>query len=646
MQKTSKKSPHNSALQKAAALLAEGKGEQALEIVQKHLRLTPRNPDALNMAGKIAARMENWALAEKHFSNALSLNPNDTHALYGLSEVFKLSNRVGEAIEALTRLLRIEPRSVSALNEIGFLLAGLGHLDPALKAFEAAIEIDPSFEQAYRNLYTTLFSIAHFEEAAIVAKRAMEHISPEFRWNVRATLILCLWKSQAIDEAKQVAEELINELDRSNNSQYRETLPQALNNYGVLLMETDEPDAAETQLKRAIVLAPELLDPYINLARLNGFRENFQEAINWFDKALVIDPGSANLHSHLANFLRDAGRPDLALPHNLSALSISPGNMEFRHSLSHTQFALGQLHSAYENWEFRWLCREAGSKIDLPIPEWTGAQEAGRSLLVYREQGIGDQVIFASCLPDIITRFERILCVCHSKLKPLFARSFPQIDFRGGNEVLSQDDLCTLDCQIAMGSLPRIVRPNLESFPKKAHFLVTDPEKVAFFHQRLPSVHKALRIGFGWRSHLLALNRRMFYPGLEFWQPLFDVPGVIWINLQYGDIADELEKAEAQFGIHIINFEDVDHFNDLDTSAALMKACDLVIGPSTSTTMISAAVGVPTIRLAPYDIFQLGTDYYPWLPSLTPIMRNFGEAWDRSIQQTADIVRTLATEQG
>ena len=81
-----------------------------------------------------------------------------------------------------------------------------------------------------------------------------------------------------------------------------------------------------------------------------------------------------------------------------------------------------------------------------------------------------------------------------------------------------------------------------------------------------------------------------------------------WVNLQYGEVSEELSQAEAKFGISIIDFKDVDHFQDLDSSAALMKACDLVIGPGTSTTMISAAVGAPTIRIAPGgDKYQLGT---------------------------------------
>lgn len=642
---TSKNTHQHPALQKAMTLSSQGKDKQALEIIQTHLRQFSKDIEALNLAGTLAARMEDWARAEQHFAGALALNKDNSYALYSLSKVYKLSNRAGDAVETLTRLLQLEPRNVQALNEIGVLIAGQGHLGPAQQAFEAAIELDPSFEQAYRNLYATLYTGARYEEAAQVAKRAIEHISSDYRWNFRADLILCLWKSQAFDEARQMAEGLINELEHSSTNKHHEILFHAIVNYGVVLMDMEEPDAAEAQYRKAIALAPKKVEPYVNLAKLNVYQENFQGAIEWFEKALAIDPEHAELHNHLAIFLRDSGRPDLALPHHLSALAQSPGNVEMRYYLGITQFALGQLHEAYPNWELRWSRREGGSKSGLPIPEWTGTPATGSSLLVYREQGIGDEIIFASCLPDLPHRFERILCVCHSKLKPLFTRSFPQIEFRSGEGALNEADVAALDWQVAIGSLPTIVRPDISDFPTNPQLLVPDPLAVEKFRADLSSKRAALTIGIAWRSGLLTLNRRALYPYLDFWQALFDIPGITWVNLQYGDVTEELRKAEQQFGVSIVNFEGVDHFNDLDTSAALMKACDLVIGPDTSTTQISAAVGTPTIRIySGCDYFCLGTDHYPWFPSLTTIPRQFGATWLEPIQQTASIVRALAAE--
>jgi Flp pilus assembly protein TadD len=645
MARNTSSSRSSESVRKATKLSAQGKDKQALELIQNHLRKVPGDREALDLAGTLAARMGNWSQAEQCFTAALALNNDNAYALYSLSKVFKLSNRAGDAAQALTRLLQLEPRNVSALNELGVLLAEQGHLDPALKAFETAIEFDPAFDKAYRNLYATLYTGGHYEEAAAVAKRAIEHISSDYRWNFRTDLILCLWKSRAFDEARQLAEEIVHELEHSDTPKHREILLHALTNYGVILMEMDESEAAEIQYRKTIVLAPNKVEPYVNMAKLNVYRENLQGAIEWFEKALAIDPEHAELHNHLAVFLRDSGRPDLALPHHLAALAKFPGNVEMRFYLCMTQLALGHLQDAYPVWELRWSRREGGEKSTLPIAEWTGTPATGRSILVYREQGIGDEVLFATCLPDLTQRFERILCVCHSKLKKLFQRSFPQIEFHSRSDGLPETEIVALDWQIAIGSLPPILRPDINAFPPHPQLLAPDPLRVEEFRATLRAKQGVLTIGIGWRSGLLSLERQALYPYLDAWQALFRIPGITWVNVQYGDVSEELSKAEAQFGISIVNFNSVDHFDDLDTSAALMKACDLVIGPGTSTTMLSAAVGVPTIRIAPgCDPYQLGTGHYPWLPSLTPIPRQFGESWLAPIECTAKIVQALVAE--
>ncbi|MBS4096866.1 MAG: tetratricopeptide repeat protein [Sulfuricella sp.] len=646
--KSSKPVRHGGEVQRAVALSAQGKDRQAGELLQKHLDKFPRDLEALNLAGTLAARQEDWAAAERYFVGALAVNPGNVYALYNISKVFKLMERPGAALEALTRLLKVDPKNALALNEMGVLLVGEGQLSPALQAFDTAIMIDPAFEMAYRNLYAKLYGTGRYEEALDVARRAIEHISSDYRWNFRVDIILCLWKTRAFDEARQVVERLLIELEEAKKiPEYEQILLDTLNNYGLILLELGEREAAEVQFKRVLALEPRMIEPYINFAKLCSFNDDFQGAIRWFDKALAISPGHGEVHSHMAMFLRDAGRPDLALPHHLSALAQSPDDLELRYYLSVTQFALGDLQAAYQHWEARWVRREGGEKSHLAIPEWAGTPATGRSLLIYREQGIGDEILFATCLPDILDRFERIIYVCHSKLRSLFARSFPKIEFRSGSTALSEADIADMEWQIPIGSLLPIVRPSLASFPENTQLLVPDLAKVELFRQRLQPERGKLIIGIAWRSGVLTLDRRAQYPYLDFWQPLFDVPGITWVNLQYGDVRDELKKAEEQFGISIINFADVDHFSDLDTSAALMKACDLVIGTSTSSSMISAAVGVPTIRMdAGPDRYALGTGSYPWLPSLTRIPRQFGETWAGPIGRAAAIIKTLMAERG
>lgn len=196
----------------------------------------------------------------------------------------KLTDRTGDAVEALSRLLQIERRNFAALNEMGVLLASQGHLEPALTAFEAAIEIEPAFTK-----HTGICTQRSTRPATMKQPRT-RHVGPlpvlaeTMAGRLDETLILCLWKSREFEEAKRVAEDLISELDPTRLPRSARVVAQALNNYGIILMEMDDPDSAEVLFRRIISLAPAMVDPYVNMAKLNIFRENFQEVIHWLSK--------------------------------------------------------------------------------------------------------------------------------------------------------------------------------------------------------------------------------------------------------------------------------------------------------------------------------------------------------------------------
>ena len=632
-------------IQKASKLFAQGKDKQALETIQVHLRKFPHDIEALKLAGGLAARLENWALAEKCFTEALAISKADIDTLFNLFKVFKLSNRPDQAATVLSAILELDPDNVGALNEKGVMLSGQGDIASAVQAFDKCIQIAPLFEMGYRNLYAALVTCGRYEEAVHVAKLAIQKITTDYRYQFKVDLIICLWRAYAYQEGRLVAEEVIAELTQLNDLQHRKLLARAHANYGTIFMEFNEVESAQEQYLKAISLDPENIDPYINLAKSYWFMEEISQALHWFYEALKIEPNHGELHLHLGIVLRDAGRPELALPYLQSAVVQSPANPELRYYLGIAQFALGHLEQAYENHELRWARREGGVKSQLAIPEWIGNPESGRSILVYKEQGLGDELLFATCIPELIGRFERVIYICHWKLKALFTRSFPQIEFRDWDSVLAPEDLGNPDFQIPIGSLPRIFRRTIGDFPELRQLLAPDMEKSAMYRERLLQYKGKLIIGIAWRSSYVSIDRRAIYPKLEFWQSLFSIPGIVWVNLQHGDPGEEIKKAEHDFGVNIINFEDVDHFDDLDSSVALMKACDIVIGPGSSTTVLSAGAGVPTFRIFSFmDCFCLGTDHYPWFPNIVMIARRVGESWAGPIQRVADIVRALAAE--
>jgi hypothetical protein len=231
---------------------------------------------------------------------------------------------------------------------------------------------------------------------------------------------------------------------------------------------------------------------------------------------------------------------------------------------------------------------------------------------------------------------------CVPKLVALFRRSF------NWAEVVAQTDppdprcIEGVDYQIAGGSLGQYLRLDLASFPKREDtggaYLFADPGREAHWRERLAKDGNGLKVGISWRSSNLRGERALSCTRLGQWGEIFKVAGVRFINLQYDESEAELKAAETAFGVTIQRYPEVDMYNDLDETAALMRGLDLVISAPTSVSILSAALGVPTWQMNHGVEWQLhGEANNPWYPA----MRNYARRWD---QPWEDILKQIAGE--
>jgi hypothetical protein len=148
-------------------------------------------------------------------------------------------------------------------------------------------------------------------------------------------------------------------------------------------------------------------------------------------------------------------------------------------------------------------------------------------------------------------------------------------------------------------------------------------------------------VGIGWRSKRRSAGRDLHYTELEQWAPILAVPGVTFINLQYDECSAELEAARKKFGVEIHNWADINQMNDLDEAAALMRALDLVINPTTTPAIMAGAVGATTWMLLTEHISwkTLGTDGIPMFPGLRPQWRPRNVSWDSVLENVAAKLR-------
>jgi hypothetical protein len=195
---------------------------------------------------------------------------------------------------------------------------------------------------------------------------------------------------------------------------------------------------------------------------------------------------------------------------------------------------------------------------------------------------------------------------------------------------------------VPMGSALQYYRKHIEDFPVQA-FLRPDPARAEHFRKQLAELGSGPFIGVCWRSMMLAAKRSKYYSTLDAWGAVFAVPDVRFVNVQYGDVADELRHAEETHGITIHTIEGLDLKNDIDGAAALSAALDLVISAPTAAAATAASVGTEVWFLTAGRTWpQLGTDRFPWYRASRVFSPDKFADWDGLMPSVAQSLTAFA----
>ena len=268
------------------------------------------------------------------------------------------------------------------------------------------------------------------------------------------------------------------------------------------------------------------------------------------------------------------------------------------------------------------------SKGICPQPKWDGKQSlSGKRILLWCEQGVGDTIMWSSCLPLVTSRSKHVILECQEKLVPLLTRSFPDVEIKAEDRSRDKqrDDF---DYHLPMGSLYKHFIDEIIENDKPDAYLVPDPARVTYWKDRLKSLGRGPYIGISWKSSNMSPERLPNYSSISEWSPILKIPDVRFINLQSTDYADDLSKVREELGVTVHNFDDLDQFNDIDDVAALCAAIDMVVSNKTTTPLISAGVGTVT-KLANWRQSSWNNILHnPVGPSLDIYERDTLEPWD------------------
>lgn len=600
-----------------------GRPHQAAPVLRRTLVLDPGDADIhLLLGAALRAAGEREGAAEA-FGRAAELRPDhpDAHNNLGVA-LRELGDLVG-AEAAYRRALAARPDYPEALNNLGALLKERGALADAIDAYLRAVRLRPDYAEAHANLGRAHQAAGAPEAAEAALQRALDLDPGRAEWHNDLGVL----RQEAGDPAGAEAS-------------YRRALalrpdePRTHNNLAGALKEQDDLAGAEAAYRRALELAPELADAHGNLGGLLKKRGDLAGAEAACRRALALDPEHVGALSNLGLVLKAEGDLAGAEAAYRRALARDPEHVEAHINLAFLLLARGALAEGWAEYEWRWRSPEfrrgAFRLRQFPQPLWDGGDPAGKTLLIWNEQGLGDELMFGALIPELVAAGAQCIVECHERLAKLFARSLP------GAEVLAHagppagrlaDPALGLQCP--MGGLARRLRPELGSFAGHGPYLRVDAERRARCRARYQALGPGLKVGISWRSESTRTGAERS-AGLALWNHILSLPEVTFVNLQYGGCAAELAAAKARFGVAIHQDPEVDPLGDLDEVAAQIAALDLVLTTDNTAVHLAGAIGVPAWLLLPFDPdwrWLRDRDDSPWYPSLRLFRQERPGAW-------------------
>ena len=395
------------------------------------------------------------------------------------------------------------------------------------------------------------------------------------------------------------------------------------NNLGIVLRLNRQYRQAISVFKRAIKLAPENASSWLNLGNVYLDQGLDDEAKRCFQKAVDLNPTSAMAAANLANVLISLQQVEAALPLFEKALMLEPENPDIHINYGLSLLLLGSDQNSWQKgWlEHEWRQRKSPAPFCQRFPDIRVLQVSqlnkNPKVLVWAEQGIGDECMYATCLPDLVAScgVENCIVECDRRLLALFQRSFP-----GLHVIERSQDYTHLpfqpDVQIACGSLPSLFRQRRENFPSPSFHFTPDPQRLDKWRQRFAELDGSLKVGIAWRGGVDAVDTEKRNTHLLQWQSLLALPDVSFINLQYGEISDELKQLHRKYPqLCLHEWQDFDVTEDIDDVFAVIDCLDLVIQIDNSSAHFAGCSATPVWNLIPFNPqwrWQLQTDTTPW----------------------------------
>jgi tetratricopeptide (TPR) repeat protein len=627
--KPSPGSRHN----RAQALFALGRIEEARTELEAVVASQPDLHAAWNLLGSVLAAQGD-ARAEQAYRRALMLRPDHPETHYNLGVYFLERGRLEEAIACYRKALGLRANFYAAHNNLANALRARGRADEALSHYAQAVQLEPRFAEGWSNYGAALREAGRIDEAIAALERAVA-LAPQSWSSVSNLGVAYLARNRMVEAIACQRRALELKPDSA----------EVLTHLGSALSALGEWEEAEACYLQAIERAPAFADAHNNMGMLRVERGDLAGAAASFRRALALQPGLSEATNNLGMLLEEEGRGSEAIELYRQAMRTDARNARAAYNLGIA--LLGRFEFA-EGWE---LCERRYDTVPAVTPrrafrvprlEERGLA-ASRRVAVWREQGVGDQILYSTLLPALAAGGPGFVVEVDRRLVPAYARAHP------GWEVVAPEDseraFASCDAHIPVASLPRLLRPALQRFEEQpASILAADEARAARYRSRLGADGEGPPvIGVSWRSFQPKARGELGRRKSSSLQSLHALSQrARLLDLQYGDTASERAQFAASGG-RLERLEDLDLFNDLDGLLAAIAACDLVVTTSNVTAHLAGALGKRALVVflsarPPFHYWASPHGRSLWYPSVEIVTAPGLDTWERAFGRVHELL--------
>ena len=374
---------------------------------------------------------------------------------------------------------------------------------------------------------------------------------------------------------------------------------------------------------------------YINIAKAYINIGEYKESLFWIEAALTIEKRYEALFNK-AVALQSQKKYIDANEIYLRNISNNNNDYESRYNLATSYLSTLNFKEGWAHYESRWnIKKNDAKKLQTKLPYLKKESYKARAF-IWREQGLGDEILFSTMYEDIKKISSNYTVQADSRLIEIFKRTYPKIEFVASDEKIKQN---LYDQHIPAGGLGAYLRTSREDFKGNQNKLKANAKLVEKYKLILNKYRDRKLCGITWRSNnknigeIKSLN-------LEEYLPILKNSNYFFVNLQYDSNVEEIVEFNRKYGVNLININEVDHYNDIESHLAIIEICDLIISVSNSTAHLSGALGKRTYLLAPHGSslmwYWLNNDINGnnlWYPTINVNEQEKQNMWSNTIQK-------------